>query len=68
MTQETRTEDDALYVVSVHTKRGQKKIQELMTKEDKERTGLVKLTDQEWTNLNAWLDTGKVVAPGPISH
>ena len=36
--------------------RGQKLIEQLMTPEDLQRTGLSKLTDQELANLNAWLD------------
>jgi len=52
----TRTEDDALFIVKVRVIRGQKLIQQFMTPEDLQRTGLSKLTDQELANLNAWLD------------
>lgn len=52
----TRTEDDALFVVKLRVIRGQKLIQQLMTPEDMQRTGLSKLTDQELANLNAWFD------------
>jgi len=51
----TRTED-ALFVVKLRVIRGQKLIQQLMTPEDLQRTGLSKLTDQELANLNSWLD------------
>ena len=51
----TRTED-ALFIVKVRIIRGQKLIQQLMTPEDFQRTGLSKLTDQELANLNSWLD------------
>jgi hypothetical protein len=51
----TRTED-ALFIVKLRIIRGQKLIQQLMTPEDMQRTGLGKLTDQELANLNAWLD------------
>jgi len=52
----TRTEGDALFIVKVRVIRGQKLIQQFMTPEDLQRTGLSKLTDQELANLNAWLD------------
>ena len=52
----TRTADDALFIVKVRVIRGQKLIQQFMTPEDLQRTGLSKLTDQELANLNAWLD------------
>jgi hypothetical protein len=52
----TRTQDDALFIVSVKIIRGQKLIEQLMTQEDLQRTGLSKLTGQELANLNAWLD------------
>lgn len=52
----TRTEDDALFIVSVKIIRGGKLIEQLMTSEDLQRTGLNKLTAQELANLNEWLD------------
>ena len=52
----TRTEDDALFIVSVKIIRGGKLIEQLMTPEDLQRTGLSKLTAQELANLNEWLD------------
>ena len=52
----TRTKDDALFIVRVKIIRGQKLIQQLMTPEDLQRTGLIKLTAQELANLNAWFD------------
>jgi hypothetical protein len=52
----TRTQDDALFIVRVRIIRGQKLIEQLMSSEDLQRTGLSKLTDQELANLNAWLD------------
>ena len=54
--QETRTEDDALFIVSVKIIRGGKLIEQLMTPKDLQRTGLNKLTAQELANLNEWLD------------
>ena len=52
----TRTQNDALFIVRVKIIRGQKLIEQLMTPEDLQGTGLTKLTDQELANLNAWLD------------
>jgi hypothetical protein len=52
----TRTKDDALFIVRVKVIRGQKLIEQLMTPEDLQSTGLSKLTAQELANLNAWLD------------
>jgi hypothetical protein len=52
----TRTQNDALFIVRVKIIRGQKLIEQLMTPEDLQSTGLSKLTDQELANLNAWLD------------
>jgi hypothetical protein len=52
----TRTQDDALFIVRVKIIRGQKLIEQLMTPDDLQSTGLSKLTDQELANLNAWLD------------
>ena len=52
----TRTQNDALFIVRVKIIRGQKLIEQLMTSEDLQSTGLSKLTDQELANLNAWLD------------
>lgn len=52
----TRTQDDALFIVRVKITRGQKLIEQLMSSEDLQRTGLSKLTPQELANLNAWLD------------
>ncbi len=51
-----RTEDDALFIVRVKIIRGGKLIEQLMTPEDLQRTGLNKLTAQELANLNEWLD------------
>ena len=52
----TRTQNDALFIVRVKIIRGQKLIEQLMTPDDLQSTGLSKLTDQELANLNAWLD------------
>jgi hypothetical protein len=51
-----RTQDDSLFIVRVKIIRGQKLIEQLMSPEDLQRTGLSKLTAQELANLNAWLD------------
>jgi hypothetical protein len=51
-----RTEDDALFIVRVKIIRGGKLIEQLMTPQDLQRTGLNKLTAQELANLNEWLD------------
>lgn len=40
-------------------------IQDLMSPEDLERTGLKSLNANQLANLNAWLDPDIVVAPGP---
>jgi len=45
-----------------------KPIQDLMSPEDLERTGLKGLNASQLANLNAFLDPNTVVAPGPISH
>ena len=42
-----------------------KPIQELMSEQDLERTGLKGLDANQLANLNAWLDPDTVVAPGP---
>ena len=44
-----------------------KRIDALMSKKDKKRTGLSKLTPKELVNLGSWLD-GNGVAPGPINE
>lgn len=61
-----RTEADALFIVRVRllsdekliqlTFQKSKLIEQLMTKDDLEDTGLSKLTGQELANLNSWLD------------
>jgi hypothetical protein len=58
-------EDDALFIITV--KKGKKLIEELMTDDEKDKTGVSNLKPEELAELNAWLDTGLVVAPGPIS-
>jgi len=53
-----------------------KNIEDVMTAEERQATGLSKLSSVELQKLNAWLDTniGKLgrsrggQAPGPISH
>ena len=57
----TVTEHDALFIVRVSIERS-KLIEELMTDEVKQATGLNKLTDQELANLNSWLDPDKVLS------
>ena len=52
----TVTEDDALFIARVRIIRGQKLIEQLMSSEDLQRTGLAKLSPDELGNLNAWLD------------
>lgn len=52
----TRNEDDALFIVRVKLIRGGKLIEQLMSPQDLQRTGLNKLTAQELANLNEWLD------------
>jgi hypothetical protein len=54
----TPTEQDALFIVSVKVIRGGKLIEQLMSPQDLQRTGLNKLTAQELANLNQWLDPG----------
>jgi hypothetical protein len=56
--------DDALFIARVRIEGSKKLIQQLMTEEDKYRTGLAKLSEKELANLNAWLDPrfGGVVA------
>ena len=60
------TEADALFIMRVRPISDEKLIQltfekgklieQLMTQDDLEDTGLSKLTDQELANLNSWLD------------
>jgi hypothetical protein len=54
-------EDYGLFIVRVSMKRS-KLIEELMTDEVKQATGLNKLTAQELANLNSWLDPDKLLA------
>jgi len=44
------------------------RIQDLMSPQDQQRTGLNSLNADQLANLNAWLDPDTVVAPGPISN
>ena len=62
--QKTFTQDYGLFVIRVRLDRG-KMIQELMSDEAKQATGLSKLTEQELANLNAWLDPDKVLSYDP---
>ena len=55
------TSDYGLFVVRLRVEKG-KLIEQLMTEEEKQATGLSKLTDQELANLNSWLDPDKVLA------
>ncbi len=69
------TTDEALFIVRVAFLREEKLIQltfergklieELMTPNDLEDTGVGSLTDPQRAKLNAWLDPDKVIAPGP---
>lgn len=59
------TKDYGLFVVRVRIDRG-KLIEELMSDEAKQATGLNKLTPQELANLNAWLDPDKVLSGDPV--
>ncbi len=71
-------DDDALFLVRlsfgddrairVKIKKGKKRIDALMSPQAKQATGIGKLTEQELTNLDSFLDPDKVVAPGPISN
>jgi hypothetical protein len=65
--QRIRIGDYGLFIVRVSIERG-KLIEELMTDEVKQATGLSKLTAQELANLNSWLDPDKVLAPGEQPH
>jgi hypothetical protein len=68
-------EEDALFIVKVAFLREEKLIQltfergklieQLMTANDLEDTGVGNLTDPQKAKLNAWLDPDKRVAPGP---
>jgi len=71
-------EDEALFIVRVEFLREEKLIQltfergklieELMTPNDLNDTGVGSLTDQQRAKLNAWLDPDKRVAPGGQPH
>ena len=54
------TKDYGLFIVRVSIERS-KLIEQLMTDEVKQATGLNKLSDQELANLNSWLDPDKVL-------
>jgi hypothetical protein len=54
------TKDYGLFTVRVSVERS-KLIEQLMTDEVKQATGLNKLSDQELANLNSWLDPDKVL-------
>jgi hypothetical protein len=58
----TNNEDDALFIITV--KKSKKLIEQLMSKDDQKKTGFSSLTDDQKAELNAWLDTSLVVAPG----
>jgi hypothetical protein len=64
----TVTEDNALFIVTTKIKKGDKLIEQLMSKQDLQDTGVGRLTAQEKANLNAWLDIDKVLAPGGQPH
>jgi len=55
------TKDYGLFIVTVRIEKG-KLIEELMSDEAKQATGIIKLTAQELANLNSWLDPDKVLA------
>jgi hypothetical protein len=59
-------EDNALFIVKIE--KGKTLIEQLMTDDEKKKTGLSKLTPQELAELNAFLDPSLVVAPGPIHN
>lgn len=71
-------EDAALFLVrlgfgdhgaiQVKIEKGPKRIDQIMDAGERHQTGIDKLTEQELTDLNSWLDPDKRVAPGPISH
>ena len=60
----TLTKDYGFFVVRVSVERS-KLIEELMSPEAKQATGLNKLTEQELANLNSWLDPEKMLAADP---
>ena len=43
-------------------------IEQLMTSDEKTKTGVARLKPEELAELNAWLDTDLVVAPGNQPH
>jgi len=67
-TKKTVTEADALFTAKVTIKRGNKLIEQLMSPQDLQDTGVGNLTAPQKAALNAFLDSSLVVAPGPISH
>jgi len=64
----TVTEDNALFIATVKIKRGNKLIEQLMSPQDLQDTGVGKLTAQQKAALNAFLDSSLVVAPGGQPH
>jgi hypothetical protein len=59
-------EDDALFIIKIE--KANTLIEQLMDDNEKQKTGLSKLTAEELAELNAWFDSSLVVAPGPISN
>ena len=64
----TVTEDDALFIATVKIKRGNKLIEQLMSEQDLQDTGVGRLTAQQKAALNALLDASLVLAPGGQPH
>jgi len=68
-------QDNALFIVTPVYEKAKKlirltfekgkPIQDLMSQQDKDRTGLSGLNANQLANLNAWLDPNTMVAPGP---
>jgi hypothetical protein len=59
-------QDNALFIIKIE--KSNTLIEQLMTPDEIQKTGLHRLKAEELAELNAWLDTDLVVAPGPISN
>ena len=66
--QKTVTKDNALFIATVKIQRGNKLIEQLMSPQDLQDTGVGGLTPPQKAALNAFLDSSLVVAPGDQPH
>jgi hypothetical protein len=58
-------QDNVLFIATPTFEKSGKLIEDLMTPDQKQKTGLIRLNASELAELNAWLDPDKVLAAGP---